>query len=233
MPPVRRENLPHPGRGQSVVRCRDRALFYDGIPPGSGVLERVVSRRIHHRMLSRSIPKLVLCPVGDEHGVGEPDAFPAHLGPRAGARRARRADAQEQGQRDLVRRGRGSYGRGRDAVDVCRKQSRGQYPFRIRPGGSGQAKALDLVAFLQFFRHVRASRWLRSHKRRPSGRGPVGAGPVAHGQGERLGPGRPRGVGSLQRDGGSQGGGGVFGGFVQLVHPAESPAFLEKRERFR
>ena len=76
---------------------------------------------------------------------------------RAAARRARRGDAQEQGQRDLVRRRGRADRRRRHALDVLGRQPLHQYELRL-PTSAHEVRAPLLPAALE---HVRLLRHLR------------------------------------------------------------------------
>ena len=72
-------------------------------------------------------------------------------------RRRRPADAQELGQRDRVRRGRGADGRRRHALAVRQGAPRGQHQLRLACRRRGAARAADPVERLRILRHVRAA----------------------------------------------------------------------------
>ena len=65
-----------------------------------------------------------------------------------------RADAQELGQRDRVRRGRRADGRRRHALDVRHRPARGQHPLRLARGRRGAARAARPVERLRLLRHL-------------------------------------------------------------------------------
>ena len=116
----------------------------------------------------RAVPQLVLLAADHEHGAGEHRALQVGLQLRADARRQGRGDAQEQGQRHLVRGRRRAHGRGRDALGVPAPEPRAQHQLRLPLGGRG-AKALHHPALECLFvlRHIREHRPVRrEHQRR-------------------------------------------------------------------
>ncbi len=112
------------------------------------------------------VPQLVLLAVDDVHGAGEQAAVPHGARARDGSGRARRGDAQEQGQRHLVR-GRGrQHGRRRDAVAVLPAEPGEQRQLRLRPGRRGATGDVSHAV-----EHVRVLRHVRDARRLVAGRG--------------------------------------------------------------
>ena len=124
------------------------------------VLGAVVPGRLHHRGVPRPVPQLVLLAADDVARCSRTaPPFQTRARPRDGARRARRGDAQEQGQRDLVRRRRRQDGRRRHALAVLPPEPGEQRQLRLRPGRRGAPRdvphALEHLRLLRHLRHAR------------------------------------------------------------------------------
>ena len=90
-------------RRQSVARRRHRRPLDAGLELGPRRVGEVVPGRLDQRGVPGAVPQLVLRTADDVDGDDRPRAVQDVFATRY-ARRARRGDAQEQGQRDLVRR---------------------------------------------------------------------------------------------------------------------------------
>ena len=124
----------HPRRGQPVAGRGHRAVLDHEVQHGSLILGKVVPGRLRDGGVPRPVPQLVLRHAGDEHHDGASVAVQDAVGPRPGARRARRGDAQVEGQLHPVRRGRRQDGRRPDALDVLPGEPGRQHQLRLPPG---------------------------------------------------------------------------------------------------
>ena len=120
--------------------------------------------RLGQRVVPRAVPQLVLRPAHDVDGDDRPGAVPDALRLRADARRARRGDAQEQGQRDLVRRCRRADRLRRHALDVLGHEPVDEPQLRVRAGPRGRPPLLPAAV-----EHVRLLRDLRAARRMDAG----------------------------------------------------------------
>ena len=115
--------------------------------------------RLRDRVLPGPVPQLVLRPADDVDGHDRPGADAHALRLRAAARRARRGDAQEQGQRHL----RSTTRPSRSAPTSCAGCSppptrRTNLNFGYRPGPRGRAPLLPAaVEHVRLLRHLRAA----------------------------------------------------------------------------
>ena len=134
---VRRGGLAHPGRRQPVARRGHRAVRDAEVSRRQVVLGGVVPGGVHHGGVPGPVPQLVLLAADDVDRAREPAAVRDGAGPRDGARRARRRDAQERRQRDLVRGRRRQHGRRRHALAVPAQQPGAQHQLRLRARGRG------------------------------------------------------------------------------------------------
>ena len=128
---VRRDRRAHQRRGQSLARCGHRLDEHDGLSPRSRILAAVVPGGLHHRIVPRPVPQLVLLAAGDgdrrrQRAPDQDDSGLCHA-----LRRRWPPHAQELGQRDRVQRRRGQDRRGRDALDVCQSALRYRYALRL------------------------------------------------------------------------------------------------------
>ena len=153
---LRRPRAAHPRRRKPLAGRGDRRPLDAEVEHRSRLLVAVVSGRLDQRVVSRPVPQLVLRAADRVHRHDRRGACPLALRLRAPARRDRRGDAQEQGQLDPVRRGRGSHRLRRDALDVRGRQPGGQPALRVRAGARGRAPLLPAA-----LEHVRVLRDVR------------------------------------------------------------------------
>src|SRR5262245_36172623 len=147
-------------RWQPVARCRNRGTEHDAVQYRSRILEAMVPGRSGDRMFSGTVPELVLRPACDERDDGERKAVQNAAGPCAGARLARRRNAQVEGERDPLRRSRGSVWRRSDAIYLCGAEpnpeselprSSSESRFRTATRCRSSTEAVDLMELLQLF----------------------------------------------------------------------------------
>ena len=119
---VRRPGAARRRRRQPVARRGDRQLQHARLEHRSRGVGEVVPGRLHHRGVPRPVPQLVLRPADDVDGAGRRADDADDLRLRHRPRRARRGDAQEQGERHPVRRGGRADRRRRHALDVLGRQ---------------------------------------------------------------------------------------------------------------
>ena len=103
----RRGNLmqPHPRRRQSVARRRHRAVLDDGLQHATATYwEKWFPADFITECFPGQFRNWFYAHPGDEHDDGAAAAVQGAARPRPGARRARRGDAQVEGQRHPVRR---------------------------------------------------------------------------------------------------------------------------------
>ena len=228
VPAMRRSRVPHHRRGQSLAGRRHRLVLHAGLPAGQGVLERLVPRRLDLGELPGPVPKLVLLPAHHEHRARELRALQDGVQLRADERRERRGDAQEQGQRHLVRGRRGAHGCGLYALAVLASQSGAERQFRLPLRGRGAPPLPHSVV-----ERLLLLRNLRQHRRvRPlyaaAGRGHApGTRQVDHLRAEHAGARndqRPREFRARSREPRSR---ALRRVPVELVRPPEPPPVLE------
>ncbi len=199
VPVLRWAQPPHHRCRQPVAGRRHRGHLHAEVDHRPRLLAGVVPGRPRDRVLPGPVPQLVLRPDHREHGDDRPGAVHHALQLRPAARRARRGDAQEQGQRHLVRRRGRADRRRRHALDVQRHQPGGEHELRLPPGPRGGAPLLPAgLEHLRLLRHLRAAGRLDAvgcGRDRWAGRGADAAGPldpVAAGGADRRGARRPR-----------------------------------------
>ena len=145
----------------------------------------MVPGQLHHRELPRPVQELVLRHARGINDTGKEDAIPHMPGTCPGPSGGRQGDAQELGQRNLVRRcGRGD-GRGRYQVDSLRGEARDKPAVRIQQGKGGEETVLhEAPQHLQLLLPVRLAGRVDP---RSAARGAGRAGQVDSGQAGRDG----------------------------------------------
>ena len=198
LPGLRRSVAPNHRCRQPLARRRHRCLLDAQLGHGPGLLGGVVPGRLHHRVVPRPVPELVLRPADDVHRPDQPATDPHAPRPCPRPRRPRRGDAQEQGQCDLVRRrGRGDRCR-RHALAVCRGEPDRERELRLRDRrGGGPPLPHPALEHLRLPGDVRAAGRLDAGSRRdrwghsrPDRAGPMD--PVPPGRAGVRGPRQPR-----------------------------------------
>ena len=153
---VRGDRLAHPRRGQRLARRGHRPLLDDRLPERPGPLEGVVPSGLDIRELPRPVQGLVLLAPRDEHGAGGHGALPQPVQLRDHAGREGRRDAQEQGQRHLVRGWGRAHGGGLHALALLASGPHRQPELRVRHGGRGAPQIHHTpVERLLVLRHLR------------------------------------------------------------------------------
>ena len=134
----RTTDVGNPWLDAGIVACRRLDGTPTATPGASGI------RRLGERVVPGPVPQLVLRAADRIDGHDGRGALPDPLRLRLAPRRARRGDAQVQGQLDPdpVRRGRRAHRRRRHAAGCAVREPGGQPPLRLRAGARGRAPLL-------------------------------------------------------------------------------------------
>ena len=227
---LRRTSAAHPRRRKPLAGRGNRRPIDAEVEHRSRVLVAVVSGGLDQRVVPRPVPQLVLRAADrvDRHVRRGAGTLALRL--RAPARRDRRGDAQEQGQLDTVRRGRGSDRLRRDALDVRSRQPGGQPALRIRTRARDRAPllpaALEHVRVLRDVRppgrlDARSSRWRGGRSNTAGPMDPVAPRRARRGDGTVLR--------RLRRDASHAGDRGLRRRALELVRAPQPASVLEGR----